>query len=303
MKEYILLLGGRRRLLLESASAACGFAVGEKPIPNCFWYPLLSLLLLMNDDDDDDVDDIGDDVVKAIALGDLPDEILLMVATFLPPRALIDFGSTCKRIWGISEANDELMWKPLCALRFEHWPLYRGEVARFALCPWLFPGSIWKKLYKRTEEHAACKILTKQAINSCAWLFNFTPRAGGRGKETLRKADFSCDGTLNIYPDYRNLRWSFLERDDVAANGGCGAFSCSCSIPCQAMRIENFPLHRIQRIESTRQWLITNEYVTLLSVSKQAADLDSVEYDERGFQTVVSATTSEVIPTGSLQNI
>lgn len=226
----------------------------------------------------------------------LPSECVLEILKCLLPRELLDFGSTCKLVFALCDEHENLLWERLCTLRWEAWP-----TIDFDCIANLTSTESRKLVYKRAEKHASNKNLDSYDLISNAWLFNFTPAAGGRGKNTLMKAYFAYTETnklvLSIPPHYTNLGvHKLLPRRDVS-EGGCDELFCTCETPCQQVAIHSFPLHRIQKIEHTRQWLITNDYVTILSVGK---DYDPCGFDDRGFITLKGTNTR---PTGSLQNM
>ena len=58
------------------------------------------------------------------------------------------------------------------------------------------------------------------------------------------------------------------------------------------MQIANFPPHRVQRLQNTREWLIYNGNVTIVSCGPDGLG----EYDERGFLTDLSMEEREEEP-------
>ena len=176
-------------------------------------------------------------------MDDVPDEVILEILKCLLPRAILDFGATCKRILGLCDKYEHVLWERLCTLRWEPWPGIDFEsIAQLTTTQSL------KRLYIRAEEHAKDNNLSSYELLSNAWLFNFTPAAGGRGLDTLMRAYFAyrhVNGSnklvLCIPPQFNDLHVTKLAPRRSADEGGCDELFCTCEIPCQCIGIQNFP--------------------------------------------------------------
>ena len=228
----------------------------------------------------------------------LPPEIHTHIGCFLDARSLLAYCATCR---ALGELQWDQTWRALCKARWQPWPRYRLTERRAEL--WLelaangAPINSWLGRYRWVEADAARKELRDGELSQLEWWFNFTPSAGGRGRQTLTRAQFGNDGFLRLlnYPPlpYRveprephEIGW--LTRTFVRATVnfleavGDGQFTLYERAPArQAVIISNFPLHTVQRLES-KEWLIENENVMLVSCEKGGEPT----YDERNFLTV-----------------
>ena len=189
--------------------------------------------------------------------------------------------------------RDDLHWKPLCLSQFVHMPRYQfhleerakkcqqkengqnesgggsdddsqQSVGSFEPIVSTYSWTSWKEAFRWTDTDSNRTVLLNDELQQLAWYFNFTPKAGGRGRDTLLKGRFA--GTRLLLPEYPPLR-SYLVTDQSSAK--------------QFLVISNFPWHEIERLPNG-EWLITNPNVTLVS-SYRGVEPD---YDERGFLTM-----------------
>lgn len=250
----------------------------------------------------------------------LPDEIWLAVGQTLRPHDLLSLCATCNRA---NQLDTNSLWRALCALCWEEWPMYRLTSAREA---WLDANDstrelTWKKRYQLFQADAKRTVIMPEELQQLPWHFNFTPQAGGRGRHSLKQVRFS---SRKIYvPGYPPLDFFLFDPvpanhaalPDVSAGSTANAgdpsspqrlgrihqlLSSLMSLPGssdstsdgtqhtareQCLQIANFPPHYVKRIVRTRDWLIYNDNVQIVSCGP-----DGVlgEYDERGFLTDLS---------------
>ena len=183
----------------------------------------------------------------------------------------------------------------------------------------------WLGRYRMVEQDVKRKVITTEELQSLPWHFNFTPSAGGRGRHSLKQVRFSPNKIyVPGYPpmDYflvdpiGNLPPDLSEGLESATHGDPGSpqrlgrmrqlLSSLMSLPGsplysmndgmqhaardQCLQIANFPPHYVQRIESTKDWLINNNNVQIVSCGPDGVLGD---YDEFGFLTDRSARPDE----------
>ena len=168
----------------------------------------------------------------------------------------------------------------------------------------------WRCRYAAVEEQAARTMLTPEEMQSMRWLFNYTPEAGGRGRSSVMEARFIFNHGLRLVLDGYSSLPCLLDASpstvpdshatgdsddpenqldvDFPAPAAAAALRqlevvAACKdISQQRLIIANFPPHSVSRIDSTREWLITNQNVTF--VSCHDADPTSLgSYTDRGF--------------------
>ena len=165
-------------------------------------------------------------------LDQLPVDLLSHCLAQLPDaRSLVRACAVSSR-WRTLASND--MWKELCRARWEDWPPYRlsSEKERQLLAA----GSIdWRERYRFVEADVRRSTITNEEMTSLPWFFNFTPQAGGRGRHTMKRAQFTPPPMSKlIVPGYPPLDWVLLpppemdvidETDvsDPGAGAGAGA--------------------------------------------------------------------------------
>eukprot|EP00980_Cylindrotheca_fusiformis_P019295 scaffold6614_cov88-Cylindrotheca_fusiformis.AAC.6 len=121
----------------------------------------------------------------------------------------------------------------------------------------------WKARYAWVQLDLSRTVLTEMELETMDWYFNFTPQVGGRGKDTLRRCIFR-DGMLLIV-GFPPLPYNLVK---------IGSHK-------QALVIEDFPLHFVERLKDTGEWLIKNPNVTMVSSCDESGALS---YTDRGFQ-------------------
>ena len=140
------------------------------------------------------------------ALGSLVDELLTCIATFLPDAAsLLAFERVSSRFASVAH---EAAWRGLCEKRWEDKPRYRLTAKREAELSTHMRTLSWRRRYATFEVDGRRSSITDEELCSLGWYFNYTPDAGGLGRETLRRVVFK-DGRLAV-PDYPNLRYALV---------------------------------------------------------------------------------------------
>ncbi|CAJ1962619.1 unnamed protein product [Cylindrotheca closterium] len=174
----------------------------------------------------------------------------------------------------------------------------------------------WKKTYFWMEQELARTTLTYDELESLDWYFNFTPLAGGRGKDTLLRCIFR-HGLLSIggagFPSlpYRMLFLHPGDNPDIFSeqqvnatdqhsdtdtttdattdtethdnpifHGGIDTSQARRHNQEQAVLIADFPLHYVSRLHDSGEWLMTNAHVTFVSTDEAGA----LTYKDRNFQ-------------------
>ena len=247
-------------------------------------------------------------MLDAPVLDVLPDELLLSFAQFLGPRELLDFCATCKRC---EHLTVDWVWRRLCAQAWSACPRYR-------LCPqreqWLDAHMKfdWKTRYRLIADDLRRTRTTPEELAELRWFFNFTPKAGGRGRQTLARARF--DRTKVLVPGFTPLPYQVIDpstdAEEPSASGDADPTAAEADMSQrvrqkivkirqmmtsllwerredrsevlpQIVNIANFPPHWVHRLEDG-EWLIYNDNVSFVS----SAGDEPGSYDERGFLTV-----------------
>jgi hypothetical protein len=188
----------------------------------------------------------------------LPDAIVKHIASFLPVKELCHFEQLDRRTRAID--TDEI-WRKACENRWRRWPRYKLTPSRLRWIEENLPNLSWKRRYAWGEGDASRTRMMWEELESLSWFFNFTPQAGGRGNESLRKCRFS-QGMLFL-PQYLPMPYRIEVSDGV-----------------QFLCIYHFPPHRIERLPCCAEWIMTNENVTFVSSDQN----DTLTYAGRGFQ-------------------
>ena len=214
----------------------------------------------------------------------LPDDLILSVAQWLDPRALLRFGACARRMHGLPK---EALWRSLCTVRCEATPRFRLTPEREQ---WLLNHvqPDWVARYRFSLREIIRTTITTEELQTLNWHFNFTPAAGGRGRATLVRARFTK--THVVLPNYPPLPYMLHMPSEVeaAANEGEGSTSAdempTASPTPQCLQIANFPGHCVQRLEDG-EWLVYNHNVSFVS----CVGTEPSAFDQRGFLTVPSA--------------
>jgi hypothetical protein len=258
--------------------------------------------------------------MEASFLVEFPDDLVLGAYAYLQPADLLAVSSSCPRLAALPLG---LLWRAAYARLTAAWPMYAlTPEHETALDAAEATAQIdWKRRYGWMCREAQRTVLTEAELGSMRWLFNFTARAGGRGRATLKEARF-VDSNLML-PGFPPLPYTLVPisgaqvpRDDAEADGrglpafvprlleramgvpvAGGAWSGVASgtppqpppqplstpppPPAQAVCISNFPPHTVARVPSTREWLVSNANVTL--VSCHATDGGFGSYTDRNF--------------------
>mmetsp|Transcript_11192 Transcript_11192/g.25929 ORF Transcript_11192/g.25929 Transcript_11192/m.25929 type:complete len:157 (+) Transcript_11192:1-471(+) len=125
--------------------------------------------------------------------------------------------------------------------------------------------SPWKNTYQWAWREVHRTQLHEGEMEALHWYFNFTPLAGGRGLETLVRAEFSRGYMFLPNGQFPPLPYT-LETDEENNK--------------QYVRIANFPPHVVSRIADDGEWLIANSNVTFVSCDYMGTLL----YRGRSFQ-------------------
>jgi len=248
--------------------------------------------------------------VASPTLDGLLDELVLAVLTFLPAPSLVAVQRTCHHLGGL--AGDGTIWRSLCAARWQNKPRYRLTAARERWLDVHLPLP-WKDRFAFFERDARRQHLHPSELVTNRWHFNFTPQAGGRGRETLQLVHFRDDEPkpmlhMQGYPPLPyhlscksqpslpgqpveapgvKAQWGPPTREQALMDDLIDAPSAGASPEVQVLYIANFPAHQVSRRESDWEWLIVNENVTLVSAGPEG----DVSFDERGFQTPLTCPT------------
>ena len=241
----------------------------------------------------------------------LPDEIVVAVAsTLTKPRELLALSAVSHHFRALPTSP---LWRALCEACWQPWPRYRLTPTREA---WLHKHKVytdysWQARYRHFQSDAARTTLTAEEMRDLSWHFNFTVSAGGRGRATLKPARFS--ETKLYVPGYPPLDYSLvdlaIEAPDVSDDAKCGSSGSGSpsadlqqvseklqqmlGITCapksvlgpttQMLQINSFPPHIVERLASSREWLVYNDNVTFVSCVSHEEGPGS--WDERGFLT------------------
>ena len=240
--------------------------------------------------------------MQSTLLCDLPDELIVQVASNLAPSGLLRLLASCRRLHSLPT---DALWKAFCEARWEPWPRYRlsAERVRWLDAQETLPRA-WIGRYRHFEADALRTEISAAELIELSWNFNFTPQAGGRGRESLVPARFS-DAHLHV-PGYPPLPYA-LRSGSGASTGGPEASSVAAALSTvralmtsllstepeaaapagsevepQQMLIAHFPPHRIRRYREEMEWVIENENVNIVSCA--AGSIGS--FDENSFLTL-----------------
>ena len=237
-----------------------------------------------------------------------PDELVLGACSYMQPQDLLAASSTCQRLAALPV---DRIWRDAYAHLTIAWPMYALTPEReLALNSAESTAQLsWKRRYFWVPREAQRVVLTEAEMSSLRWLFNFTAHAGGQGLATLKEARFVNSHLL--LPGFPPLPYaltrlpsmehatdndhdtsasttpieSSVERNpsnlSARASSASQASGLSFLQPQQAVRIANFPPHIVERVPSTREWLISNDNVTV--VSCHAADGGYGTFTDRNF--------------------
>jgi hypothetical protein len=115
----------------------------------------------------------------------MPDDLILVVLSFVEAEDLVKFQATCKRYQNLDSAD---LWRVLCARRWQDWPMYSSDVElRRDDSSEAVEGqsaSTWKDRYKWVEIDFRRTEITQEELERLEWHFNFLPWAGGRSNGT-----------------------------------------------------------------------------------------------------------------------
>ena len=141
----------------------------------------------------------------------LPDDLILSVAQWLDPRALLRFGACARRMHGLPK---EALWRSLCTARCEATPRFRLTPEREQ---WLLNHvqPDWVARYRFSLREILRTTITTEELQTFNWHFNFTPAAGGRGRATLVRARFTK--THVVLPNYPPLPYMLHTPSEVEA--------------------------------------------------------------------------------------
>ena len=237
----------------------------------------------------------------------LPDEICVLFAAALDATALAVLQQVSQRFATLETSP---LWRSLCERRWRDKP-------RFALVParerWLNAHMAlnWQQRYFFFEQDAKRQTLALSEIADLAWVFNFTPQAGGAGVRSRRRAHFIDDGNVRgsgslHLESYPPLPYKLQQPEvqpppsDERAGPAAARAASGWRRPLTLMQhmlqslllsphtreqapqdlvISNFPPHQVMRLEADWEWMICNDNVTLVSFATE--DPASDELPER----------------------
>jgi len=134
------------------------------------------------------------------------DELLTHIATFLPNAAsLVAFECVSIRFASVPH---EAAWRSLCERRWSDKPRYRLTDQRQQELNTHMSAVSWRRRYATFEVDGQRSSITEEELSSLGWYFNYTPDAGGLGRETLRRVHFK-QGRLAV-PDYPELPYALI---------------------------------------------------------------------------------------------
>jgi hypothetical protein len=182
-------------------------------------------------------------------LSNLPPELIGYIMIFMNYMDLSQFEQTCEWVYRLVASTHA--WKYRCDMDFA--PYSRYDCRKYG-----YPYENYKKSYRHLFLEVRRNKIQNQDLESLDWYFNYTPIAGGRGKDTLVSCSFR-NGQLHLVgysplPYYISLDGSLL---------GIGIF----------------PPHQVNRLPNG-EWLIINENVTFVSCEPNGV----LTYSDRGFQ-------------------
>jgi hypothetical protein len=169
--------------------------------------------------------------------------------TFMNYRDLTQFEQTCESAYRLVAST--LAWKYRCDSDFVPYPRY--DCQKYG-----YPCEDYKKSYRYLFSEVRRKKIHIHDLESLDWYFNYTPVAGGRGKDTLVSCSFR-DGQLHLV-GYPPLPYYI-------------------SLDASLLGIGIFPPHHVNRLPNG-EWLIINENVTFVSCEPNRI----LTYRDRGFQ-------------------
>ncbi len=148
---------------------------------------------------------------------------------------------TCSRMRRIIEKLNQ--WKKLCDQDFEF--LSRYKCAKHG-----YSDASYKATYRQISMEVRRTKITPEDLEFLSWYFNFTPAAGGRGKDTLVKCKFynSC----LILDEYPPLPY-FVTEDS------------------HFLQIAYVPPHQVSR-QPDGEWLTMNDNVAFVSFGPESKD-------------------------------
>lgn len=183
-----------------------------------------------------------------LCLLSLPDDVVHCILSYLDPQGLCRIETVCLYLKGV---DTTVQWQTCCDVDFSTYPRYNCKTNGY-------PTVSFKQAYEWLKKETTRSKIGHNDLESLNWYFNFHPRAGGMGRDSLVRCKFARRVLqLTGYPplDY------FIEED-----GAC-------------LFISNFPPHFVSRLPDG-EWLVKNENVTFVSCD----DRGTLNYRGRGFQ-------------------
>lgn len=229
----------------------------------------------------------------------------------MQPEDLLAVSSTCQRLAALPL---EKIWRATYIRLTAEWPMYALTPDREgALDSAEATAQLsWKCRYFWVRTEAQRVVLTEAEMGSLQWLFNFTAHAGGQGSATLKEVRFMNSHLL--LPGFPPLPYALMRLPNIEqlphadttgahdqnkppstpvesfdesgsssspTNPSSAPQARGSPQPQQAVRIANFPPHIVERVPDTREWLISNANVTI--VSCHAADGGYGTFTDRNF--------------------
>ena len=148
----------------------------------------------------------------SLRLIDLPEELIVTVASHLPPTDLLKLIRADHRLNALPV---DALWRNLCSEAWKRWPRYALTEERERWLSQHMPGS-WVDRYRLIGRDMARTAVTTAELEEGEWWFNFTPLAGGLGERTLQRARF-LEGKVHLagYPPLPfTLEAETMEGDD-----------------------------------------------------------------------------------------
>lgn len=195
----------------------------------------------------------------SVDLEGLPDSLLLNILSFTEVPELVRVELVSIRLQNLDTGA---LWNAICQDCWKPYPRYRLSEARVRWLDKHMKYYSWKARFAWVQIDLSRTTMTQEELERLDWYFNFTPQAGGRGKETLRRCIFR-DGMLLVV-GFPPLPYSLVQIGSRK----------------QALAINDFPLHFLERIFSNGEWLIKNANVTMVSCDESG----SLSFTDRGFQ-------------------
>lgn len=126
----------------------------------------------------------------------IPDDLILVVLSFLEAKDLVRFQATGKRYHQNLDSDD--LWQVLCTRRWQDWPIYssndeltgRRDDSSSGEAVVEGPSALsWKDRYKWVEIDFCRTEIPQEELERLEWHFNFLPcagrRANGNGTRSL----------------------------------------------------------------------------------------------------------------------